>query len=273
MADMVPQGVQREGKLGGYEHGDANIRAVVMTMSVILGTVAIVMLVVGGMIYALNKREQSHDVALSAVYERPIPPEPRLLPSRASGDGDPYDKYPWELGQQEREAQAKAATTPYWINKSRGQVSIPRDEALEMVANQGLPARQPRGTNQPSIGDDLAGSQGAGSQDVADADLDGTMVPDTTGGRAMSDSLVQAPSLGEDTSSQGSTIAASAETAGLEKETASTEALPSLGAASIGAASGNTAPGQEVTGTTVAKPAAKNAAAAKAASGKITSAP
>ena len=268
MADMVPQGVQREGKLGGYEHGDANIRAVVMTMSVILGTVAIVMLVVGGMIYALNKREQSHDVALSAVYERPIPPEPRLLPSRASGDGDPYDKYPWELGQQEREAQAKAATTPYWINKSRGQVSIPTSEALDVVANQGLPARQPQGTNEPNIGDDLAGSKGANSQDVADADLDGTMVPDTTGGRAMSDSLVQAPSLGEDTSSQGSTIAASAETAGLKKETASTEALPSLGAAS-----GNTAPGQEVTGTTVAKPAAKNAAAAKAASGKTTSAP
>lgn len=273
MADMVPQGVQREGKLGGYEHGDANIRAVVMTMSVILGTVAIVMLVVGGMTYALNKREQSHDIALSAVYERPIPPEPRLLPSRAAGDGDPYDKYPWELGQQEREAQAKAATTPYWISKSRGQVSIPTSEALDVVANQGLPARQPQGTNEPNIGDDLAGSKGANSQDVADADLDGTMVPDTTGGRAMSDSLVQAPSLGEDTSSQGSTIAASAETAGLEKETALTEVLPSLGAAPIDAASETTAPSQEVTGTTVAKPAAKNAAAVKAASGKTTSAP
>ncbi len=273
MADMVPQGVQREGKLGGYEHGDANIRAVVMTMSVILGTVAIVMLVVGGMTYALNKREQSHDVALSAVYERPIPPEPRLLPSRAAGDGDPYDKYPWELGQQEREAQAKAATTPYWISKSRGQVSIPTSQAIDVVAQEGLPASQPRGFNEPNSGDDLGGLKTANPEDVADSELDGTMTPDTTGGRAMSNLLVLPPSTGEDLSSRSSNLTASGEAAGLEKETASTEALPSLGAAPNGAASGNTAPSQEVTGTKVAKPATKNAAAAKAASGKTTSAP
>lgn len=208
MADMVPQGVQREGKNGGYEHGDANIRAVVVTMSVIMGTVFLVMLVIGGMSYALDKREESHDVALSAVYERPIPPEPRLLPSRAAGEGDPYDKQPWELGQEEREAQLKAATTPYWINKERGQVSIPVPQALEDVARQGLPATQPRGANEPSFGDDLVDRKGVGSQDVADADLDGTMVPDTTGGRAMSDVLIQAPSLGMEPHSATSALAA-----------------------------------------------------------------
>lgn len=252
MADMVPQGVQREGSHGGYERGDANIRAVIMTMSFILGTVLIVMLVIGGMSFALLKREQSHDIALSAVYEPPIPPEPRLLPSQAAGEGDPYDKYPWELGQQEREAQIKAATTPYWINKARGQVSVPTSQALDAVASQGLPARQPQGTNEPNIGDDLAGSKGANSQDVADADLDGTMVPDTTGGRAMSHSLVQPPSLGMESHSAVSANSAAGGAAELGTMNAPAASF-SLGAAPAGKPAGTTNPA----------PAAKNASAVK----------
>ena len=228
MADMVPQGVQREGKIGGYERGDANIRAVVVTMSFIMGTVFLVMLVVGGMSYGFLKREQSQDVALSAVYERPIPPEPRLLPSRAAGDGDPYDKYPWELGAQEREAQIKAATTPYWINKSRGQVSIPTFQALDATASQGLPTRPSQGTNQPGVGDDLAGSKGADSQDVADADLDGSMVPDTTGGRAMSDSFVQTPSLGEESPPSVSAVPTSGGAKSVEPVSAPTTSTPAV---------------------------------------------
>ncbi len=200
MADMIPQGVQRREKNHeGYERGDASIRAIFVSVVVIFSTILTVMLVIVGMSYALLKREKSQDVALTAVYERPIPPEPRLLPSRASGDGDAYDKYPWELGAQEREAQLKAATTPYFIDKERGQVSIPTAQAIDLVAAQGLPARQPKGDNQPNIGEDIAGNHGVSSPQTADSDLDGSMVPDTTGGRAMDDAHIEPPTLGTTT--------------------------------------------------------------------------
>jgi hypothetical protein len=262
MADMVPQGVQREGRQGGYERGDANIRAVVMTMSFIMGTVFLVMLVIGGMSYALQKREESHDVALSAVYERPIPPEPRLLPSRAAGEGDPYDKQPWELGQQEREAQVKAATTPYWINKSRGQVSIPTAQALEATASQGLPTRQTQGADQPGVGDDLAGSNGANSQDTADADLDGTMVPDTTGGRAMSDSLVRTPSLGMESPSAVSAPVASASAVSATPASGGATPVEPMNARAAASTPAVVAPAGRTTGTMNLPSAAKSTSAA-----------
>ena len=197
MADMIPQGVQTEVNHGGYERGDANIRSIFVSVVVIFSTIFVAMLVVAGMTYALEKREESHEIPISATYQRPVPPEPRLLPSRATGNGDPYDKYPWELGAQEKEAQLKAATTPYYIDRASGRVSIPTDQAIDLVAAQGLPARQPRGEDEPKMGEDIGGQKGMSSSAASDADLDGSMVPDTTGGRAMSDLHIQAPSLGE----------------------------------------------------------------------------
>lgn len=196
MADMIPQGKQLENVDGGYEHGDANIRAVVSTMTYIMVTVFVSMLAAGAMTYGLIRREKSHDVALTAVYQREIPPEPRLLPSRATGDKDAYDKYPWELGAEERAAQAKAANTPYWIDKSRGQVSIPVEQAIDIVAKEDLPARQSQNPQEARAGAELSGDTGVNSPYVADAGLDGSMVSDTSGGRSMSSSKIEAPPLG-----------------------------------------------------------------------------
>lgn len=197
MADMIPQGVQTEVNHGGYERGDANIRSIFVSAIVVFSTIFVVMLVVAGMSYALNEREDSHDIPLSATFERQVPPEPRLLPSRATGDNDPYDKYPWELGAQEKEAQLKAAITPYYIDRASGRVSISTDQAIALVAAQGLPSRQPQGKDEPRMGEDIGGKNGMSSPAASDANLDGSMVPDTTGGRAMSDLHIQAPSLGE----------------------------------------------------------------------------
>lgn len=196
MADMIPQGVQPEIDKGGYERGDANIRSIFVSVMVIFSMIFVVMLVVAGMTAALNKRESAHDLPLSATYQREVPPEPRLLPSRATGDKDPYDKYPWELGAQEREAQLKAATTPYYMDKAKGRVSIPTAQAIDLVAAQGLPSRQPQGNDEPNVGEDLAGQNGKSSTATTDSDLDGSMAPDTTGGRAMSGYHIEAPSLG-----------------------------------------------------------------------------
>jgi hypothetical protein len=193
MADMIPQGVQREGINGGYERGDANIRIVGVSMLIILSIVLLVMLVISGMSYALQKRESARDIAPSALYQRPIPPEPRLLPSPLSARDD---MYPWERYQLERQEQLEASNSTGYTDEGRTLVTIPVDRALELVANENLPARQPRGADQPNMGEDLAGLAGKNPAAVADSDLDGSMVPDTTGGRSQDDLYIQHPSLG-----------------------------------------------------------------------------
>jgi hypothetical protein len=83
MADMIPQGTQ-EGDaeaLGGHERADANIRAVVMTMVVILSSCTIVVALLIPMFSAFTAREERKDRSTPDIFTvRQIPPEPRLLP-------------------------------------------------------------------------------------------------------------------------------------------------------------------------------------------------
>jgi hypothetical protein len=84
MADMIPQGTQEAdaSAAGGYERGDANIRAVVLTMTVILTSCAVVVALLIPMFSAFTARERRKDINTPAIYaQRQVPPEPRLLPS------------------------------------------------------------------------------------------------------------------------------------------------------------------------------------------------
>lgn len=179
MADMIPQGVQREGVDGGYERGDANIRSVVVAISVILSATLIVMVVALGGFFALRAREEGKDVAFAKTAARVIPPEPRLLPSPLTARDNIL---PWERGAIEMSEQKSSLTRYGFTDKERGLVTIPVEQAMRDVIQQNLPARTvPAGRN------DLASGYDTGAQPVADADLDGTSLPDTTGGRVLDD--------------------------------------------------------------------------------------
>jgi hypothetical protein len=84
MADMIPQGRQEAdaSAAGGYERGDANIRAVVLTMVIILTSCAVVVAMLIPMFSSFTARERRKDINTPAIYaQRQIPPQPRLLPS------------------------------------------------------------------------------------------------------------------------------------------------------------------------------------------------
>lgn len=179
MSDMIPQGVQREGIDGGYERGDANIRSVVVAMAIILSATLIVMVVALGGFFALRAREEAKDVAFARTAEREIPPEPRLLPSPLTARDNIL---PWERGAIEMSEQKTALTRYGFTDKARGQVTIPVEQAMRDVLQENLPSRVV-----PASRNDLANGFDTGAQPVADADLDGTSVPETTGGRVLDD--------------------------------------------------------------------------------------
>ena len=85
MADMIPQGTQDTDQgtaLGGYEKGDANIRAVIMTMTIILTSCTVVVALLIPMFGAFTAREERKDADVPALFavRQPTPPAPRLLP-------------------------------------------------------------------------------------------------------------------------------------------------------------------------------------------------
>ena len=114
MADMKPQGAQAYGVESGYETGDANVRAVVQGLFIIMVSTGVVMLAMFGMFNYLNARQNAAAALVPDVMaQRIVPPEPRLLPSpysdtvpeanklgASSADGYPWDKRTLEINDQ-----------------------------------------------------------------------------------------------------------------------------------------------------------------------------
>ncbi len=120
MADMVPQGTQENGVPHGHESADANMRTVVTAVTVLLSSVAVVMLAMAGMFTYLNNREKAKDVLVPDTFEmRQLPPGPPLLPSPKE------DKLPWAAYQDERRAQEAEAAKYGIINQKSGAYQLP----------------------------------------------------------------------------------------------------------------------------------------------------
>jgi hypothetical protein len=154
MADMIPQGSMDLGDGTGYEKADANLRAVTVTMIVILSTAAVAVLSLYGMLGFLEKRGDALDAQVPAMYaQRVIPPKPHLLPSpfqetkrpvtlsgmnpqvepREAYDTTTDDQLPWDKMRQENgidEAQADG----YTYNAKTGGATIPIEEAIAQMS-------------------------------------------------------------------------------------------------------------------------------------------
>ena len=99
MADMTPQGTQEYSVESGYEAGDANIKAVISGISIILASTFVVMAAMFGMFNYLNgEANEAADRVPVAFTKEIVPPEPRLLPNAAT------DEF--------KEARKQGATTP-----------------------------------------------------------------------------------------------------------------------------------------------------------------
>jgi hypothetical protein len=115
-----------------YETSDVNIRGILMFGAALMVTV----IVVGGLMWVLFRYLSQREAAVAPVYPLAVsqaprlPPEPRL---QTNPRGDLA-----ELQGSEEEA-LKAYG---WVDKNAGVVRIPIEEAMKIVIQKGLPARQ-----------------------------------------------------------------------------------------------------------------------------------
>lgn len=120
MADMVPQGTQLNGVPHGHESADANMRTVVVAVSVLIASVVVVMLAMAAMFTGLNNREKAKDIGVPEAFTmRQLPPGPPVLPSPKQ------DELPWAAYQNERRQQEATAAQFGIINKKTGAYQVP----------------------------------------------------------------------------------------------------------------------------------------------------
>jgi hypothetical protein len=152
MADMTPQGTQDYAVESGYESGDANVKAIVSGLSIILASTLVVMAAMFGMFNFLNR--QANEAASRvpvALAQRIVPPEPRLLPepytderaeAQALGASTP-DVMPWDKRNLEIVKQYdEANSTARYRGETREAIRIPIARAIELMSGKegGSPA-------------------------------------------------------------------------------------------------------------------------------------
>ncbi|HEX8463763.1 MAG TPA: hypothetical protein VF627_04025 [Abditibacterium sp.] len=155
MADMTPQGTQDYAVESGYEAGDANVKAIVSGLSIILASTLVVMAAMFGMFNFLNR--QANEAASKvpvALSQRIVPPEPRLLPepytderaeAKALGASTP-DVMPWDKRNLEIVRQYdEANSTARYRGETREAIRIPIARAIEVMSGKkgGSPAAMP----------------------------------------------------------------------------------------------------------------------------------
>jgi hypothetical protein len=169
--DMIPQGAPVDGLHGGYEASDANVRSVVWSMALILGSSAVIVALLIPMFRYFEGRENAKDAKIPDVYaQEVIPPKPRLLPSPVDetetklslGAGADYAKAPFRRAESPvREARdyttdnllpwdkfmAEATVEEIQANsytrEKDGTYTIPIERAMEVVTNE-PPAYKPK---------------------------------------------------------------------------------------------------------------------------------
>lgn len=151
---MIPQGRTDLGDGTGYEKADANLRAVTVTMVIILSSALVVFLAVYGMYGYLRKAGDARDAEIPAMYAmQEVPPKPHLLPSpfketkapetmrglnpqiapREAYDTTSDDQLPWDKMRQENGLE-EAQTNSYSYDKKTGAVTIPIEAAINQAS-------------------------------------------------------------------------------------------------------------------------------------------
>lgn len=115
---------------GGYEHGDAAVRPVVLFTLGLAALLVVTALSMVGLFRALDERERADESRPHPMADDQLPPAPRL--QTATSD---------DL-QAHRAREAKLLHEYAWIDPQAGIVRIPIERALELTAERGLPARK-----------------------------------------------------------------------------------------------------------------------------------
>jgi hypothetical protein len=135
MADVhTPQATERDQNPAvHHETSDANIAAIVGFGAAMIVAAFIILLVVWVLFRYLDASQASHaapEFPLAAQQEVRVPPEPRLQTN------------PRQDLQDLRNQEHQLLSTYGWVDKNRGVVRIPIEDAMKLTLQRGLPARQ-----------------------------------------------------------------------------------------------------------------------------------
>jgi hypothetical protein len=136
----------------GYEARDVGISTLVKWWLGLGGFIFVCLLLAWGVYFAFVPREDELEMAFPMSVQRRLPPEPNpILQARPLRDMREF-----------RQAENEALQGYGWADKNAGTARIPVDRALELTAQQGLPARsrQPAQVVYPTeVGDDVESGQ------------------------------------------------------------------------------------------------------------------
>ncbi|HVO23505.1 MAG TPA: hypothetical protein VMW56_07735 [Candidatus Margulisiibacteriota bacterium] len=134
------QHVDPHGTGGGHEERDVSFAPLVRGLMGLIALVivsAVLMRVLFGYLAGHEAAISPRPNPLAQSFGRQVPPEPRLQP-------DPLQDL------QTMRAQEDALLNSYgWVDRKAGVVRIPVQRALELLAQRGLPARQPAAGEAP----------------------------------------------------------------------------------------------------------------------------
>lgn len=115
-----------------HEESDVNVRAILGfgAAMLIAGAVIHVLLALLFGYFSRQAEPAARAFPLSAEYENQLPPEPR------------FQRYP-QQDMRELRAREEAILKSYgWVNQDAGIARIPIEEAMRIVVERGLPARE-----------------------------------------------------------------------------------------------------------------------------------
>lgn len=175
--ETQPQGVSAEPFDRAHERRDVNIRALLISIVVLLGLTGAVMALMVPLFNAMENRAAKSDEEISPMVDtNAYPPAPRLQPMAPSWTTEAQD-----LGAM-RSFEDSLLTTYGWVDKPNGIARIPIDTAIARIAQHGtmLVRNSPATTASDTSGRvtapiDSVGSAGSG------ATLPGATLEETKG--------------------------------------------------------------------------------------------
>lgn len=123
----------------GYEISDARLRPVLASAAALVVITVVVVLLLWGLMDVLERLDRRNDPPSSPVASaRQQVPEPRLQPLIGLNDRTPAQDL--VLMKQQN---AEILSSYGWVDREKGIVRIPIEQAMKIVAERGLPTTEP----------------------------------------------------------------------------------------------------------------------------------
>ncbi len=147
-----------------YETRDVKVRPLVVFTVGLAVTIVAAYLITLGVFRLFDAREAAKDASADpAAVRRAALPVEQQLPAAPRIQADPAGEYDLL-----RRREDELLSTYGWVDREAGLVRIPIDQAMKIVVEEGLPARQP-GTTPPATGTTASTSPSGGKATKAAA--------------------------------------------------------------------------------------------------------